>query len=133
MMEFLQFSDCNFAIKRTHKDYFWNMYWKLVVLEKIFWGENLLGTSIIIKLQPCSTQSSIFFSKKQSLCKTSCRSAESSNIFTVKPPWWRPFFTKNLEFVSTISFKRTPTQIVSYMGPAQQLFLNYQNIFKNIF
>ena len=42
----------------------------------------------------------------------------------------KAFFTKGLEFISAVSLKRTPMQSVSYMGSAQQPFLNYQSIFK---
>ena len=37
--------------------------------------------------------------------------------------------TKGLEFISAILLKKAPPQSVSYMGSAQQLFLNYENIF----
>ena len=40
--------------------------------------------------------------------RPSCRRPESSNMFTDKLPWLRPFFTKGLEFISAISLKRTP-------------------------
>ena len=41
--------------------------------------------------------------------RPSCGSVESSNIFTGKPPWGRPFSsTKVLEFISAILLKRTP-------------------------
>ena len=44
------------------------------------------------------------------------------------------FLTKNLARVYlSISLKRTPTQSVSFMGSAQQLFLNYENIFSKTF
>ena len=32
------------------------------------------------------------------------------------------FLIKGPEYISAISFKKTPTQCVSYMGSAQQLF-----------
>ena len=112
-------------------DCFWNMYWKLAVLKKIFWGKNLWWARVLIKLQPCSTQFSNL-KKSGAHVRPSCRSAKSSNIFTGKPPWLRPFFTESLEFIFAISLKRSLTQSVSYMGFAQQLFLNCQNIFKII-
>ena len=40
--------------------------------------------------------------------KPSCGIAESSNIFTGKPPWRGPFSTKDVEFIAAISLKRTP-------------------------
>ena len=49
-----------------------------------------------------------FFQKSGTQVRPSCGGAESSNIFTGKPPWCRPFFTKGLEFISAISLKRIP-------------------------
>ena len=49
-----------------------------------------------------------FFQKSGAHVRPSCGSAESSNIFTSKPPWQRHFSTKGLKFISAISLKRTP-------------------------
>ena len=61
-----------------------------------------------------------FYQKSGAHMRPFCRSSESSNIFTAKPPWWGPFFAKvaGLEFIPAILFKRTPPQAISYMGSA---------------
>ena len=60
-------------------------------------------------MQPSSIQPSIL-SESGAHLRPSCRRAESSNILTGKPLWWRLLFTKvaGLEFIPAISFKRTP-------------------------
>ena len=65
-------------------------------------------------LQPCSTQPSIL-SKNEAHVRPSCTSAESSNIFRGKSPWWRPFVIKKklwlffLEFLSSeVDANRSP-------------------------
>ena len=89
----LHCSDCNFAIKRTHHRLFLEYVSKTSCFKKIFWGKKIWWTSVLIKLQPCSTQSSIFSKKNGAHVRRSSGSAESSNIFTSKNPWQRPFST----------------------------------------
>ena len=109
-----QFSDSNLAIKRIYYRFFLENLPKTSCLKKIkkyfFWETSLKWTSVLIKLQPCSTQPWIL-SKKLSSCKT----------FTGKHPWWRLSFTEvaGLEFIQAISLKRTPSQSLFYMGSAQ--------------
>ena len=55
--------------------------------------------------------------KKGGHVRPSCRSAESSNIFTGKCLWWRLFFIKDasLEFIPAISLKRNSnTEVFPY-------------------
>ena len=55
----LQFSDCNFAIKRIHHRFFLGNVPKTSCFKKrkkVFLRKKSIVTSILIKLQPCSTQ-----------------------------------------------------------------------------
>ena len=132
-MELLQCSDCNFAIKRTHHRLFLEY-----VLKTSCFKNNILRKKSTVDQRlnkAADLQYTIlnFFQKSGAHVRPACRSTEDSNIFIGKPLWSRPFFTKNLEFISAISLKKTPTQSVSYMGSAQKLFLDYQDIFKKRF
>ena len=133
MMEFLQCSDCNFAIKGTHHRLFLEYVLKTSCFKKNILRKKSTVDQRLNKAADLQYTILNFFQKSGAHVRPSCRCTEGSNIFIGKHLGSRPFFTKNLEFISAISLKRTPTQSVSYMGSAQQLFLNYQNIFKNIF
>ena len=86
------------------------MYWKLAVLKKYF-EEKIYGG--LASSWGCSpvVHNSQFFQKSGAHVRPSCRSPESANIFTAKPPWWRAFFTKDLGFISAISLKRLQRRV----------------------
>ena len=115
----LQYSDCNFAIERTQHRFILEYVPKTSCLKKNKKRKRLWWTSVLIKLLSCSTKFAVL-AKKQSSCKTFCRSVESSNIFTGKPGW-SLFFTKvaSLKSILRISVKRTPSQRFSYVRSAQ--------------
>ena len=77
----LHCSDCNVDLKSTHHRFFLEYVPKTSCLKKnnkrsFFRKKSLWWTSVLIKLQRCSTQSSVL-SKKQSSCKTfHCRKNE---------------------------------------------------------
>ena len=62
--------------------------------------------NVLIKLRPCSTKDAILSKTELSRAhaRPFCRSAENSNVFTKKPPWWRLLFSKvaGLEFIFAI-------------------------------
>ena len=108
------------------------MYRKLAVLKNNILRNCLWWTSFLIKLQPCSTQPSVLWTH----VRPSCRSPESSNIFTGKCLWWKLFFTKDasLEFIPAISLKReSNTEVFSYRFFTITLFKLSENFLRDIF
>ena len=91
--------------------------------------------SFLIKLQPCSLQSSVLW-KSGAYVTLSCRSTESSDIFKGKCLWWRFFFFKdaNLEFIPAISLKTdSNTEIFEYGFFMVTLFKLSRNFLWDIF
>ena len=101
--ESLQFSDCNFAIKRIqHRSFLEN------IPKSSFWKKRKKVCSPVV-------HNPQFYQKSWAHARPSYRSSESSNIFSAKHSWWRLFLTKvvGLKFISAISLKRTPSQSFS--------------------
>ena len=109
----LQFSDCNFAIKRIHRRFFLRNIPKTSCLknkESLFF-EKIVDQRLTTWLSQV-VHNPEFYQKSWAHAKLFCRSSESSNIFTGKHPWWRLFFTEvaDLEFIPVMSLKRTLSQ-----------------------
>ena len=66
---------------------FWNTFQKLAVLKNYFSQRSIWWTGVSIKLW-LVVHSPQLYQKKQSSCQTFW-SAENSNAFAGKPPWWR--------------------------------------------
>ena len=77
-------SDYNFTIKRTYHTFILEYVPKASFFQKNILRKKTMVGQRLIKLQPFSTQPSIF-SRNEAHVRPSCRSAESSNIFTGKP------------------------------------------------
>ena len=109
----LQFSECNFTIKRFHYRFFLDHVPK-TSLERIFWDKTLWWPSALLKLQPW-VHNPQFYQKSGAHVRPSCRSGESYNIFTGKPPWWSPVLAKvaSLGFFPAISLKRLHHRVLS--------------------
>ena len=121
----LQCSNCNFAIKRTHRRFFLEYVTKTCCLEttksKSFFEKKVhRGPTSSSSCSPV-VYNPQFYQKRGAHVRPSCRSAESSNIITDKLPWWRHIFSKNtgLEFIPAISLKRIPSHMFSYTGSAR--------------
>ena len=118
----LQCSDCNFAIKRTHRRFVLEYVTKTCCLEttksKSFFEKKVnRGPTSSSSCSPV-VYNPQFYQKSGAHVRPSCRSAESSNIFTGKCLWWRLFFTKDasLEFIPAISLKRDSNAEVFLYG-----------------
>ena len=80
--------------------FFWNVKWKLAVLEQIFKERSLLWTSMLKVCAPCSIHFTNF-SKTGTHIISFCRGAENCNLFTRKTPLWKFLFSK----VAGLGFK----------------------------
>ena len=76
-------------LKELTTDSFWNMYQKLVVLKRIK-KEN-----VFFEKKVYGGKASQFYQRSRTHVRPSCTSAESTNIFTGKPPSLRIFFQEN--------------------------------------
>ena len=81
----LQCADSNFAIKRTHHTFFWNMYRKLkrIKRESIFLRKESLVDQPLNKF---TVHNPKFYERRAAHVRPSCRRTESSNTFTGKLP-----------------------------------------------
>ena len=107
-VRYLQCTDYNSATKRLLHGLFWNILRKPVVLKRIFWEKIQWWTSV---LQSFDLLKHSMQTKNRVHARLFWRIAESFNIFTEKPPWWKLLFSKvaGLEFIPIIWFKKDST------------------------
>ena len=112
------------------------MYRKLAVLKNNILKKKVYGGPYSSLSCSPVVHSPQFYEKTGAHVRPSCRSAESSDIFTGKCLWWRLFFTKDasLEFIAAASSKRDSNTEVFPYGFFTATFLKLlENFLRDIF
>ena len=112
------------------------MYRKLAVLKNNVLRKKSMVDQLLNKVATLQYTAFSFMKKIGTHVKPSHRSAESSNTFTGKCLWWRPFFTKDtsLQFIPAISLKRDSNAEVFSCGFfTVTLFKLSENFLRDIF
>ena len=112
------------------------MYQKSTLLKNNILRKKSMVDQLLNKVATLQYIALSFMKKNGAHVGPSCRSAESSNIFTGKCLWWRLFFNKDasLEFIPAISLKRdSNTEVFSYGFFTVTLFKLSENFLRDKF
>ena len=112
------------------------MYQKPTLLKNNILRKKSMVDQLLNKVATLQYIALSFMKKNGAHVRPSCRSAESSNIFTGKCLWWRLFFNKDasLEFIPAISLKRdSNTEVFSYGFFTVTLFKLSENFLRDKF
>lgn len=73
---------------------FWNTYWALAALKRIYWERSLWWTSVLINLRPSSTQTPILSKNRVHVIDVSVEATKILMYSQEKHPWWRVLFSQ---------------------------------------